>query len=314
MFTFKTTNRCEWALLTAHLPRLRPQAIGILLRDLHRDQFHFRMRAGWWSVLSEDDEPEIWPALSEDLERRAREMGAKDLLDWLESTASHAFQISTRREIRIRNVEATLDCLYHQYVVTEPYDSLAASLEKRNLIRLEHIGSAGEVISQARAKRFLYDNRWHHAVLSATLIFGVIIAQIKRHPTTEPARWSKTQASEPIVLPLFSALAYRPLLLQIDSEAQLSLAEGRRRRKRHMNAVHPPHKRFQSGFLGVRVQEVRTPAIDCPPPQLLLEVNGAVSPLPFPIPSAPRFRSRPFIRAVSVFLKPFRKLRSRSKT
>jgi hypothetical protein len=49
-----------------------------------------------------------------DLTQTVQEIGAGQVLHWLENTASHAIQISPRQEVRLTQAEVTLDALYRQ--------------------------------------------------------------------------------------------------------------------------------------------------------------------------------------------------------
>src|SRR3954471_18995926 len=112
----KSRHQDEWALLEAHLPGQAPQRIGILLRDAKHDKLYVRTRPDWWLGLLDEEESLFWSELAEDLSERARELGAAQVLDWLEDTASHTLRISARQPIQLTNVKATLNSLNEQYL------------------------------------------------------------------------------------------------------------------------------------------------------------------------------------------------------
>src|SRR4051812_30521657 len=93
-------ERGEWALLEAHWPGHASEPIGILLRERSQDRLYVKVRPEWWSRRPDSEEAELWRELAENLEQQAQEIGAAQVLEWLESTASHTIQISTPQDIQ----------------------------------------------------------------------------------------------------------------------------------------------------------------------------------------------------------------------
>jgi hypothetical protein len=93
---------------------MSPEPVGILLTD-STNNLYVRMRPDWCGVVP-DDEIEIWCEVAEDLKEKGRELGAVQVLDWLENTASHVLQIGVRHEVHFLDIEATLRSLFRQYV------------------------------------------------------------------------------------------------------------------------------------------------------------------------------------------------------
>jgi hypothetical protein len=105
----------EWALLSLTLPSRLGQPVGILLVDAF-DGLHVRLRSDWVSVARDDDYFAICRELEEDLAARGRDVGGKAVLDWLEESASHTFQIGERHSIQVRDARRTLEELFNQSV------------------------------------------------------------------------------------------------------------------------------------------------------------------------------------------------------
>jgi hypothetical protein len=105
----------EWALLMAQLPARQRSSAGVLLLDLISDELHVRLQpelAG-----ANEDAAEFWRELSDDLTKRSRAVGGHQVLEWLETTASHLIQLGSRHSIEATNPQETLDLLYERHVV-----------------------------------------------------------------------------------------------------------------------------------------------------------------------------------------------------
>ena len=87
----------EWAVLMAQLPARERSSAGVLLLDLISDELHVRLQpelAG-----ANEDAAEFWRELSDDLIKRSRVVGGRQVLDWLETTASHLIQLGSRHSM-----------------------------------------------------------------------------------------------------------------------------------------------------------------------------------------------------------------------
>jgi hypothetical protein len=106
----------EWALVEAHLPGLPPQNIGVLVRDVSDNRLCIRLRPQWWLGKVDEEESEIWSELFEGLAEDAQRLGADQVLEWLEKSASHAIRVSSRQEVRLTQAEVAAASLYGQHV------------------------------------------------------------------------------------------------------------------------------------------------------------------------------------------------------
>jgi hypothetical protein len=105
----------EWALVIAQLPTRERSSAGVLLLDLGSDELHVRLQpelAG-----ANEEAAEFWRELSHDLIERSRAVGGHNVLDWLETTASHLIQLGARHSIEATNPHETLDLLYQRHVI-----------------------------------------------------------------------------------------------------------------------------------------------------------------------------------------------------
>jgi hypothetical protein len=59
----------------------------------------------------------VWGGLAEDLMERSGKSGANAFIGWLETTASHAFQLSERHPVDVANLPGLLDQLYSKNIV-----------------------------------------------------------------------------------------------------------------------------------------------------------------------------------------------------
>ena len=112
----QTKRYGEWTLLIAHSPERPPQPIGVLFVDTGANRLYVRLKHDWWADFSSQDDAEVWCDLAEDLEQKAKEMGAVHFLDWLQNIASHALRITARQPIAFRDPEITLCILYQQHI------------------------------------------------------------------------------------------------------------------------------------------------------------------------------------------------------
>jgi len=107
----------EWALLIVQQPRQECLPAGILLLDPISDQLYVRLLAELPRV--HEDVVYFWRELSDDLIERSRAVGGHNVLDWLETTASHLIQLGTRHALETTNPENIVNLLYRQHVVCD---------------------------------------------------------------------------------------------------------------------------------------------------------------------------------------------------
>jgi len=87
---------------------------GVLLEDTATDRLYLRLRRDWERIAGE--EADVMELLGSDLENKAAEMGARQLLDFLEQILSNFVRIGERQEIVVGNFQRAVDRLYHRHV------------------------------------------------------------------------------------------------------------------------------------------------------------------------------------------------------
>ncbi len=89
-------RRATWSLLEIQLPGRAPEPLGILLADDQTDSLIVRLRPASEIEDLEEQEVDIVDALAADLEQKARESGARSLIDFFEDSLSNFLLIRDR--------------------------------------------------------------------------------------------------------------------------------------------------------------------------------------------------------------------------
>ncbi len=87
---------------------------GVLLEDPATDRLWVRLRRDWEEFAPE--EAEVLAALEYDLTAKAQELGAKELLRYLEDTLSNVLVVTDRSEVLVDDFERALARLYRKNV------------------------------------------------------------------------------------------------------------------------------------------------------------------------------------------------------
>jgi SOS-response transcriptional repressor LexA len=109
-----TTQNARYMLLTLELPGAGRINAGVLLEDPATNRLWVRLRRDWEECAPE--EAEVLSALEYDLTAKSRELGAAQLLQYLEDTLSNAVMLTDRREILVESFERALARLYREHV------------------------------------------------------------------------------------------------------------------------------------------------------------------------------------------------------
>jgi len=109
-----TTQHAQHMILSVEIPSIGRMTAGVLLRDPVTDRLWVRLRRDWDELAPE--EAEVLSAIEDDLASKAREMGATQLLKYLEDTLSNAVQVTDRREVPVDDFERALARLYREHV------------------------------------------------------------------------------------------------------------------------------------------------------------------------------------------------------
>jgi len=290
----------EWALLEVHVPGRKPEPAGILLRDV-KDRLHVRLRSEWSNILPDEDAKQIWQELADDLEQKAREMGSAEILDWLETTASHTLQISPRRVVRVLDVASTLDSLFRQNVCASGGPGLKSP-----------------VLTRQRKSYSSLHSRLRVAAIAATLVLGILLSHGPSHPITKAVSKPElnpphTKADQSIVLPISSGLAYEPELLNIDWQTRPT----KRCNRQVHRVIQHRHKRFNAQYLALhrpaRVHQMPLPSLYTAVAASSTAPLNTPSPLLTTLPEPPKFKQRRnrFLHVFAVIATPLRLLAAR---
>jgi SOS-response transcriptional repressor LexA len=109
-----TIQQARYMIITLELPGAGRINAGVLLEDPATDRLWVRLRRDWEEFAPE--EAEVLAALEYDLRAKAQELGAKELLRYLEDTLSNVLALTDRSELQIDDFERALARLYRENV------------------------------------------------------------------------------------------------------------------------------------------------------------------------------------------------------
>lgn len=163
-----TGIRARFALLTVELPGRDPLAAGVLLEDPANNRLHLRLRRDWHE-WADGENAEVLSALEQDLDQKAQQSGADQLLRQLEDSLSNVLHISERKETVAENFSRTLSRLYRENVRSEvlPFTT--------HLPRYSLAVAAGPFLEN----REVMEEGWEEAPPSMRLTKDMFIARIE---------------------------------------------------------------------------------------------------------------------------------------
>ncbi len=109
------THTGQYAVIQVAVPGSPPVNAGILLLDPTGNHLHVRFRRDWQEIADEED-AEVLELLAGDIVSKAEEMGASELLAWMEDHLSNTIQISDRESVLVDSFETSAARLYKQHV------------------------------------------------------------------------------------------------------------------------------------------------------------------------------------------------------
>jgi hypothetical protein len=112
------TSAARYALLTADLVGRGSTPAGILLEDVQNNVLYIRVRKDW-AAIADEEETEVLSMIEDDLTAKAREMGAAQLLAWLEENASLSIAVTDRESVLVEDFPRALNRLYRQHVPSQ---------------------------------------------------------------------------------------------------------------------------------------------------------------------------------------------------
>jgi SOS-response transcriptional repressor LexA len=108
------TQTGRYSIVQADVPGHGLVNLGVLLQDPQSDALHLRFRRDLDSLVEED--LEVLEGLSDDLSRKASELGADRLFEYLESTLSASIRVTDRDQILVDDFTRALNRLYRKHV------------------------------------------------------------------------------------------------------------------------------------------------------------------------------------------------------
>src|ERR1051325_2504129 len=94
-----TTYSARFSVLQVEIPGGATTPAGVLLVDPASDRLYLRLRRDWKDVAPA--ESEVLASLEDDLEQKAAELGAAQLLDYLTDTLSNTLRVTDPRDIAV---------------------------------------------------------------------------------------------------------------------------------------------------------------------------------------------------------------------
>ena len=283
----ETLRAGEWAILEAHWPGQQPKRIGLLLHDQTGNTLRVRIRSDW-SIA--DSEGELWQDLDTYLERMASELGARQMLEWLENIASHTIRLGARHAVTFSHVEAALEMLYIQHLIE---DSAIQSERPKN-----------GTVSHSRTWPRALGPTVSFLALAASIAF-VAIRSVSLHPSQSPimtAKMAQKASAYDSPLPPLLSQAFPTRLMDVTLAENWS-ASG----QRPTSIQSPRHRKFHLNIrpaASVRPRIIRAALGSAP--SLSVPTQTPASNVALSLPSPPHFRPRHgFIHALIAPLRIF---------
>ncbi len=164
-----TTQYARYMILSIELPGAGRMNAGVLLEDPATDRLWVRLRRDWDNFAAE--ESDVLAAMEYDLSSKAQEMGAKQLLQYLEDTLSNALLLTDRREILVEDFERSLARLYREHVPTTVRPFVT------HLPRYSLAVAAGKFLENQEVS----EDGWEEAPLDLRLSQEMFVARIAGH-------------------------------------------------------------------------------------------------------------------------------------
>lgn len=109
------THIGKYSVLQGELPGRGLVNLGVLLQDPAANVLRLRLRRDL-DQLVDEEEIEVFEALRDDVARKAVELGAEKLFEYLEDTLSGSLRITDRETVMVEDFDRALDRLYRKHV------------------------------------------------------------------------------------------------------------------------------------------------------------------------------------------------------
>lgn len=163
------THLGKFSVVQAEVPGRGLVNLGVLLQD--SDSLRLRFRRDLHLLVQEED-LELLSALAQDLQRKADEMGAERLFEYLESTLSGAVRVTDREPVLVENLDRAVERIYRQHVQSNvvPF--------KTHLPRYSLRAAAGKFLDNDES---ISEEGWMEMPENMHLDPGMFIAEIVGH-------------------------------------------------------------------------------------------------------------------------------------
>jgi SOS-response transcriptional repressor LexA len=104
------------SIVQAELPGQGLINLGVLLEDPSSDALWLRFRRDLESLVEDEEDLDVLERLADDLSAKAAQMGAAQLLEYLESTLSASVRITDREPVMVEDFPRAVERLYRRHV------------------------------------------------------------------------------------------------------------------------------------------------------------------------------------------------------
>lgn len=225
------TSTARYATLAANIVGEGSTPIGILLEDARENKLYVRLRKDWREIADEE-EAEVLSLLEEDLIAKANQMGAENLLAWLEENASGSITIRDPESVLVEDFPRALNRLYRQNVQSKVRPFVT------HLPRYSLRVAAGKFLENDEVS----DQGWEEAPADLHVLPDMFVAEIVGH-SMEP------------VIPDGALCVFRAGVVG-SRTGRLVLAEDRQTTGNNRYAVKRYRSRLEQGEKTVRLESL----------------------------------------------------------
>lgn len=165
-----TTRLGQYSVVQAELPGRGLVNLGILLRDPETDLLHLRFRRDLDSLVEQED-LDVFLGLADDLGAKAQQMGAEELLEYLESNLSNSIRMTDREQVLVEDFGRALNRLYLKNVQSNVLEF------RTHLPRYSLRAAAGKFLENEEVS----EQGWVEAPENLRLTPDMFVAEIAGH-------------------------------------------------------------------------------------------------------------------------------------
>jgi SOS-response transcriptional repressor LexA len=167
------TRSAQFSIVQMDLPGKGMVNLGVLVQDSQSNALYLRFRRDLETLDPEADaeDLEVLSALAEDLDQKAREMGAEALFEYLEVTLSTSIRITDREPVLVEDFGRAVDRLYRKHVESNVLQF------RTHLTRYSLRAAAGKFLDNQEVT----EQGWIEAPPDLRLTPDMFVAQIEGH-------------------------------------------------------------------------------------------------------------------------------------